>query len=78
MAGPAREANYYGIEQRRRRRNPDGSWGWVGTILFMTESKQGYEQGLRGWESDLMTAVYADVARRWHRSRKCSISRSRS
>jgi hypothetical protein len=44
-------------------RNPDGSWGWVGTILFMTESKQGYEQGLRGWESDLMTAVYADVAR---------------
>jgi hypothetical protein len=32
-----------------------------GTVLFVTESGQGYEQQFSGWESDLQAKVWADV-----------------
>jgi hypothetical protein len=33
-----------------------------GTVLFVTESGQGYEQSIAGWESDLQAKVWADVS----------------
>lgn len=33
-----------------------------GTVLFVTESGQGYEQQIAGWESDLQAKVWADVS----------------
>jgi hypothetical protein len=41
---------------------PGGGWGWDGSVLFLTASGQGYEQGVAGWESDLQARVYADAA----------------
>src|ERR1051326_8076619 len=44
-------------------RNSDGTNTLSGTVLFVTESGQGYEQTVTGWESDLWAKVYADTYR---------------